>query len=105
MHTEITARHSDWSEMDNQALVSVFTRTATVMSNHEGGVPLTPRFKRPFPLPLQLVVPQVLARPRLDEWHEDLALTPRPGFAIHDTNWRISMASKCSTESQCDVSK
>src|SRR4029077_14027171 len=28
---------------------------------------------RPFPIPLQLVVPQVLARPRLDEWHEELA--------------------------------
>ena len=30
-------------------------------------------FKRPFPIPLQLVVPQVLARMRLDEWHEEFA--------------------------------
>ena len=30
-------------------------------------------FKRPFPIPLQLVVPQVLARMSLDEWHEELA--------------------------------
>jgi hypothetical protein len=30
-------------------------------------------FRRPFPIPLQFVGPQVLACPRLDEWHEELA--------------------------------
>ena len=30
-------------------------------------------FKRPFPIPLQLVVPQVFARPSLSDWHEELA--------------------------------
>ena len=30
-------------------------------------------FKRPFPIPLQLVFPQLLARPCLDDWHEELA--------------------------------
>jgi hypothetical protein len=29
-------------------------------------------FRRPFPIPLQLVVPQVLPRPRFNHWHEEL---------------------------------
>jgi hypothetical protein len=63
------------------------TRPAS-QTRHAGSLPLTPSllfpdgrehgwiatiFKRPFPIPLQLVVPQVLARMRLDEWHEELA--------------------------------
>ena len=70
-----TGLHALRPELPNSpARRSRDTRPAS-RTRDAGLVPLTlaTTFKRPFPIPLQLVVPQVLARPRLDDWHEELA--------------------------------